>query len=349
MARGCIRPKRVIANGCVLGFTQGRQLEEGVVIHRFHPRSTWTERNRAYERMVMSQGWTDYNGIISDVTAGKFGRTYFMKGHTNAFTVANNWYDLWPVAGNPTSGTINGTAFTARQFDDTTTGALTHRGNVSTDWKFLLSSWVIATANTPMLMLYDRVLAYDLCTFNASANQTMTNTLTAQRYNSGAPGLLISVVVNTVNGSTATNLTQLRYTNQAGTTLQAMPTSPTVTFIPSAAAPSSTLGARVNCPITSGQTIPWTFALPLASGDTGARLINDYTTSAANTGTSTYMLMHPMGDLMVPVAAVPTELDRVFQITDMERIYDGACLAMMAYAPATTAAAGITGGIRYAW
>lgn len=342
-----MRPRRVVANRRVVGLVQGRQLEDGVVAHRFHPASSWTERNRAYERMVASAGWTNYDGITADVTAGKYGRNYFMKAHTSA-AVAQNWMDLWPVAGNPAAGTINGTAFTARQYDDTTTGAITHRGNVSTDWKFLLSMWAVASANAPMIMLYDRVLGYDLCTFNAAANQAMTNTLTALRYNTAAPGLLCSILANTTNGATAANLTQLRYTNQAGTALQSVPTSQTLTFIPSAANPSSTLGARVICPITSGQTAPWTFYLPMASGDTGMRLVNDYTTSAANTGTFTVLLMHPIADFMIPVAAVPQEIDRVFQISDLERVYDGACLSLMAYFPATTAF-NVTGGIRPAW
>jgi hypothetical protein len=176
----------------------------------------------------------------------------------------------------------------------------------------------------------------------------MTNTLTAQRYNSGAPGLLPMMCSNTVNGATANNLTQYRYTNQAGTTLQAMPTTTTVTFIPSVAAPTATLGARVNCPSTSGVLFTWGFSLPLAAGDSGVRLCNDYTPSAANTGTFSNVLMAPLTDILIPVAAVPTETDAVFQLSELQQIFDGACVALMSYMPAT-AGYTLTGSLRYGW
>lgn len=353
MARGRIRPTFVFGQRRILGLTWGRgPFSPDVFALRFHPAATMREkletRQRLWDMNLSSTPFTTYDGIITDIMSGKFGRTYFMKTHTTAFSAANNWYDLWPVAGNPTSGTVNGTAFTARQFTDTTTGAIQHRGNVSTDLKYLLSMWAISSANTPMLMLYDRVLSYDLCTFNAAANQALTNTLTAQRYVSGAPGLLPMIASCTVNGATAANLTQFRYTNQAGTALQVAPTSATMTFIPSAAAPTATLGARIICPQTSGALVTWGFSLPLASGDTGCRLVNDYTTSAANTGTFCIILMHPLADLMIPIAAVPQEIDHVFQITDIEQIFDGACVSVMAYASLTTAA-NITGSMRYVW
>lgn len=88
--------------------------------------------------------------------------------------------------------------------------------------------------------------------------------------------------------------------------------------------------------------------MPLAAGDTGCRLINDYTPSAANTGTVTFVLMHPLTDLMVPVAAVPQEMDSVFQITDLEQIIDGAALGIMQLQPLVTGHTA-QGAIRYAW
>lgn len=342
------RPVYLFCGRRVLGVTMGKYFDDRVAVHRFRHGTPWSEMEKV-KNDLYQLNWNDANQMISDLTAGQFGRTYFMKTATGT-PVASNWWDLWPVAGSPASGAINGTAFNAVQFSESSVGAIPHRGNVSTMTKNLLSIWACVSGNTPMLMLYDRVLAYDLCTFNASVNQAMTNTNAAQRYNTAAPGLLVSLVTNTTaSGATACNLTQLQYTNQAGTTLQSVPTSPTMTFIPSAAVASSTAGARVICPITSGQTVPWTFSLPLATGDTGVRLIANYTTSAANTGTFTAVLMHPLTDIMLPLALVPFERDCVFQVSELERIYDGACPALMTMTPATTVMTAVTGGIRFGW
>lgn len=347
MARGRILPTFLFGQRRILGLTRGcGPFSPDVLVQRFHSRMKFRDMVQAKADMLAMSWPTKYDDIIASIGAGKFGRTYWSKPATTA-GVANNWYDLWPVAGNPAAGAINGTAKTANIFTDASTGAMNHRGNVSTDTKRILSKAAVYTANTPWWMLYDRVVSYDLCPYAAAANQTMTNTNTAARYNTAAPGLLIVACVCTVNGATATNITQLRYTNQAGTTLQTMPTTPTVSIIVSGAVPTATLGARVIAP-SSAATPTWGAFMPLAAGDTGCRLINDYTPSAANTGTVTFVLMHPLTDLMVPVAAVPQEMDSIFQITDLEQIIDGAALGIMQLQPAT---AGHTaqGAIRYAW
>ena len=88
--------------------------------------------------------------------------------------------------------------------------------------------------------------------------------------------------------------------------------------------------------------------MPLAQGDSGCQLVHDYTTSAANTGTFSIVLMHPLSDLAMPVAAVPYERDCVFQVSELERIYDGACLALLSMMPAATAMT-IDGKVTFAW
>lgn len=333
----------------VIGATVGRYFDDRVAFTRFRHGTPWSEKQKALEGLLRLN-WNDANNMIADLSnaSPQFGRTYFGKQPSTAPT-ANNWYDWWALAGQPQAGAINGTAYTAVQFSESSVGAMGNRGNVSTYTKNLLSMWAYPSANTPMLMLYDRVLAYDQCSFNANSNQALTNGVTAQRYASGAPGLLICFVANAVQGATASNLTKVSYTNQAGSLLQQMPTTVTVVFIPSVAAASSTLGARVCAPSTSGQTVPWTFSIPLASGDTGASLVHDFTTSAANSGSFSIVLMHPLTDMMLPAASVPIEKDTVYQTSELERMYDGCCPALMAYLPAATAIVTVQGGIRYGW
>lgn len=347
-ARGRIQPSYVVANQRVIGVSQGRgPFSPDARFTRLRPtyRSKFRDNEQIKSDMLLMP-WADQNAMISDITNGKYGRTYWAKTPTTA-AVANRWYDLWNVVGNPGQGSVAGAAKTAVAWSDASTGAMNHRGNVSTDTKHMLWKRVVATANTPIIMLYDRVISYDQNPYAAAVNQVMTNTATAARYNTGAPGLLIMMCVCTVNGATATNITQLRYTNQANTALQSMPTTPTVSIVVSGAAPTTTLGALVIAP-SSGATPTWGQFMPLATGDSGVRLVNDYTPSAANTGTFTLVLMHPLTDLILPVAAVPSDADCVYQLTELEQIFDGACIAPAMYT-VTTGGATIQGSFGFGW
>lgn len=333
---GCNFPLPVVFGRKIIGYVEGKSFSNEVRFTRAPAYKWWC-------------AFSTYDDIINALTAGRRYMAIFTKANTTAFSVANNWYDLFVVGGLPTSGTFTGAASTAVQFSDTTTGALYHGGNVSTQTKHVLSVSSVASANTPTVVIYDRVLTYEANVFNAASNKAMTNSLTAQRYvSTGQSGMKIMCTVQTLNGSTAANLTQLRYTNQAGTTLQSVPTTVTMTFIPSAVAPTSTLGARVICPITSGQTLPWGPYIPLAAGDGGARLINDFTTSAANSGTFTFTLARPLFTIGIATAGVMAQMDGIYQIASLEQVFDGACLSQLVYVPATTAMT-LSGSVDCGW
>jgi hypothetical protein len=216
-----------------------------------------------------------------------------------------------------------------------------HGGNVSPSNKHLIRHEVLASANTtPVVIIYDRVLTYEACTIS-NVNQVMTNTLPAQRYISGGqPGLKIMVTCQTVLGATANAYTQLQYTDQDGNTLQSMPTSFGVNVIVSAAAPTATLGARVVSPAASGGTLAFGPFLPLATGDTGVRLIDNFTHSANNTGTLAYVLCQPLALLPVVNGSNPTLVaaDQIMQSTSFGQVLDGACLAPLVYMPTGTGA-----------
>jgi hypothetical protein len=365
-ARGRIRPTYVVAGGRIIGATVGRgPFSPDVWFTRFRHGEKPSAMRRMRDDMQRLPlmfpshdleghpfrcSWSDYNALINDITTNaKFGRTYFAKTPSTA-PVANNWYDLWPVTGNPTAGSITNSANTATNYSDATAGSMNKRGNVSTDQMHLLSFLAVANANTPILQLYDRVLCYDQNAYTAGSSQALTNTNTAARYNTGAPGLLPWICTGgTVQGSTAANLTVFTYADQSNNAGHTMPTTPTVTFIPSAAAATSTLGARMIVPITSGQTVTWGPYVPLANGDSGSRSITNYTTSAANTGSWSIVLSHPLADMSIPNAGIPSQTDRVFQISELERVFDGACLSLAMFTPAATAITTFMGGITFGW
>lgn len=335
--RGIDQVLPVMFGGKLLAWTKGKTWSDDVMWRPARPGEKWW------------CGFTSYDDLINEVTSnGKKLSQMWSKSHTTA-GVANNFYDLWPVGGNPAAGGYGGAAHTAVVKNDTTAGSIFHGGNVSTDTKHMLSAFAFASANAPTFFLYDRCLTYEACAFNASANQTMTNTATLNRYqNAGEGGCKIMMCVQTALGATAANITQLRYTDQNGNATQSMPTSPTVAHIVSAAAPTSTLGARVIAPATAGATLPWGPHIPLAVGDGGVRLINDFTTSASNTGTFTFILQRILATIPCPTAGVASLVNLVQEIPGMERIRDGACIALMAYQPATTANTA-NGGFDVAW
>ena len=335
---GIIDVLPVFFGGRLIAFTRG------------YSRSRVVAWRRARHREILEATITTYDGMIAAATAGKSDMTDWTKTHTTA-PIANNYYDLWPVGGKPTAGTYPGAARTAVQWNESSTGAIFHRGNVSPDVKNsrYIFGQATAGATPPTIQLYDRVLSYDACGFASGSNQTMVNTLPAQRYiSAGQGGLQLMITVQTVLGTTVTNLTQVSYTDNAGNTGSLVPQTPVPSIIVSAAAPTTTLGARVVAPSTSPATLPWGPYMPLAAGDSGMRAVENYTTSAANTGTMCWVLCKPLATLPLDSAGRTQFMDLVQMTPGMERIYDGACLAIMVYFPVGTAAT-INGGFGYVW
>lgn len=292
--------------------------------------------------------WCAINSYAEVTDALRGGRAHILrwtKGATAGLT-AGNWYDLWAVGGDPASGTYPGVANTAVQWNENSTGAFRHGGDVSPSNKHLIRMegsgvFTVPSTNTsPSLLVYDRVLTYEASSIT-TVNQVMTNTLAAQRYiTPGEPGLKVTVTTQTAVGATASAYTQFQYTDQNGNALQSAPVAANVNVITSASAPSATLGARVVTPAVSAGTVAFGPHFPLASGDTGVRLIDNVTFSANNTGTLAYVLNYPIAILPILNGPVPiqTMTDQVMQLTSFGQVKDGACLAMMLYAATTTGA-----------
>lgn len=300
--------------------------------------------------------WAGFNGIdgiinaVTGSTVAKFMQAWG-KAHTGSPGGGSglNWHDLWPIRGDPEIGAYGGTALTSKQYSDTTAGSIAHGGNVSSATKHLTRIWTMSQSGTPTLLLYDRVLGYDACPFNANSNTPFTTTLTAQRYlGTGLPGMLICGECDALTGATASNLTALAYTDDEGNTSQAMPTSRTIIIGTGSATPTNALGARIDMPVAASGTNNWGPFLPLAAGDSGVRLIANWTTSAANTGTHCMALLYPMGFAPTYAAGVVAMHDTVLQIMKLTRIYDGACLSFLTYFHASTASR-LSGGVDFMW
>lgn len=329
----------VYFGGKLLAFTKG---------FRGSPLVHW--RPARHPRELLEAAITTYDHFIAAASEGKSDTAPWYKLLTTA-PIVNNYHDLWPVGGQPTAGLYGGAARTAVQFTDTSTGALYHRGNVSTDIKVLrtMTAKVVAGATPPTIYLYDRVITYEACAIATGVN-AMTNTLAAQRYiATGQGGLQIMVTGQTVTGATASNLTVLTYVDNEGIAGALVPQTPVPATIVSVAAPTTTLGARVLCPTTTAGTVPWDKFLPLAAGDSGVRSITNYTFSAANTGTICFVLLKPLATIPLDAPGKTQLIDLVQQTPGMERIYDGACLSFFALFPLATVSQNPSGDIGFSW
>lgn len=274
-------------------------------------------------------GWTSYDDFIAERTAGKGDAFRLQKTSLATVGVANTWYSAWPWTGYPSAGAYGGTALNAQQCTDTTAGAIWHRGNVSADTKHLLWLGALAAAATAVpgtLILYDRLLYYPGINMIVTTNQALVNGVALPRYTTG-DGVRAWLEVTTAIGTGTGVMTfgTSGYTNQAGTTgRQHGQTVNTVASSAIARVPHS--GTAVNM---------WNPFLPLESGDTGLRSAQSiqFTTAHATSGTCALVLGKLLASLPLPAVNVWSERDFMFQIANLPRIYDGACLSFLVYEP----------------
>lgn len=302
-------------------------------------------RGKQFSDIVQVAPIADLNTMINAATVlGQKVSEPFCQISSQGLTV-NAWYDYFPCG--PGGGTYTGTALTARQFTDTSTGALAHGGNVSPAIKTLTSAWAMTNNVGGVLMLYDRVLAYEACTING-ALQSMTNTLVAQRYATNVDiGLQIMCTTQTVPGA-ANNVSALIYTDQTGNTAQSAPvSSPVWTLNTTVVTPSNMIPAQAVLRYANGATSDILF-LPLRAGDSGVQKIESFTTSASTTGTICFSLVHPIAYFPMPSAGVAGQYDLLRQLATLERIYDGAAL-YFAINASNSSSANIQGALDFVW
>jgi hypothetical protein len=286
--------------------------------------------------------FSSYDDLISEIGAGKRLQNPWCKLATTA-PIAANWYHMWPVGGQPTSGAMyTGTALQFQRTTDTTVGALYTGGNVSTDTKHMIYQWAMTSAGAtpPSIMVVDMVGYYPLT--QSASLQSFDNTNGPNRYNSaGQGGLQMALVNGAAGGATASNINALNYVDQDGNA-GAIPTNPVNAVTVSSTLPTVNLGART---LTSTGAGPF---LPLGAGDCGVRSLTNITFSAANTGLEAIVLCRPLAMIPCPTALIPGERDMVMQIANLERIYDGACISFFVFFPVATGA-NLTGQIDVAW
>lgn len=287
-----------------------------------------------------------YDAVRSKNAAGKQHRFTWNK-RKDAFQTAGRWHDLWAANGDPPAGSYGGTARTARQWTRTSSGAGAMRigPSKSPSVKYMRRAATFkqeSTASTGLVMVsvYDRGVSYDGCSMSTSS-QSMTNTLAATRWiSSGDRGFQIIGTCDAVQGSGAADLSTLTYTNESGTGSRVVPTSPTLSRVLSLAAPTAGAGAPIlfqQPGLSTRSNLPW---LNLQSGDRGVRSIQDYQWTGAPTGTCSWVLGYPyfvQPDFYRMVLASDVDFIAGIDALGEPKIYDDACLSVLAWSNTTTA------------
>jgi hypothetical protein len=247
---------------------------------------------------------------------------------------SGRWYETFSLGGYPPATTFPGTALTWQTCtestgDGTTRFGIPHGGNVSALIKHLstMSAWSTAATGVPsVLQLVDIQGYWPGINMNVATAQTLLGT-PAHRYTDGA-GCRLALAIRTSAGATAHNLS-LSYTNSASVAARTMPV--TVSCTASAITPHIThSGTAVN------NYGPY---LPMASGDVGVKSVQTVTLSAASlAGTAVLMLVKPLAQIPLSIAALMTEKDFWNQLPSAPQIKDGACLGFMLGSGAAVAA-----------
>ncbi len=293
-----------------------------------------------------------YAEIVAAMRAGKQATGVFYLNGNNGFP-QDRWGDLWPIQAGTAALGYTGTAKTARQFDSTTVGAFYHGGDVSPATKYAVSmSLGMSVTSGWMLWLYDRVLSYDECTIT-NATQTMTNTLTAQRWvGTGLPGLRFAPTMSLTDlGATVGAWNTVTYTNEASVGTRTSPFGVTWSYPVNQNAPSGATGVVSACTCYDATNFfdlgPF---LPLQTSDIGMASMTDFKFTANNTGTICYAGIRPLAMIVGPPLGSTKIVNFARDQLLLPRIYDGACLGFLVYSADNTGVNGAwTGHLDFAW
>ena len=274
--------------------------------------------------------------LYAAFSAGQTDRQDWNKITGAAAYTAGRWYDTMTLGGYPPATTYPGTALTWVTCNDavgdgTTRFGIPHGGNVSALIKHLstMAAWSTAATGVPaVLQLVDIQGYWPGINMNVATAQTLLGTPTL-RYANGA-GCRLALAARATTGATAHNVA-ISYTNQAGTAGRTLPV--TVACTASAIVPHI-----VHSGVAANNYGPY---LPMASGDTGVQSVQTVTLSAASgtASTAVLMLVKPLAQIPLSIAALMTEKDFWNQLPSAPQIKDGACLGFLLGAGAAVAAA----------
>lgn len=235
---------------------------------------------------------------------------------------AGGWVDLAMAAGNPVPFYYASSPLVSAA--PSQEDGIWHGNNVSPSSKHLAKMCALSTsANAVPLVgiLCDYLLYYPFIDMDSTDEQTLTNSVSLPRYADGAGVQAFLVAQGSYVGGQAFTI---NYTNQsgvAGRVSQSVVTNNS-TF-------TSTL---VNAGIAAVANGRGPF-IPLQDGDTGIRSVQSITFLAPNGGIAALVLCVPLVNFNLRAITSPSEICYLSDRPELARVYDGACVNMIAMAP----------------
>lgn len=278
-------------------------------------------------------------GDIADAhVAGRARSGMFRKTPSQA-TTAGWWADLSMAPGTPVPNYYAAAPLVAKRLDPF--DGIFH-GDAVTPAELHLTRFGLVTSSANFVgqvMLLDYLLIYPFVDCDSGDLQTMTNTVTLDRYTDGVGVQVMAVAVAPTLGSGRFTFT---YLDQNGVEQ----TSPTQVC--------STTGANIATIVTSQPTVSGTVQpsgpfLPLASGSTGVRAITSCTFSILNGGLMALVLVKPLLDLAIREASTEVEAPMPWGRAGAPRVYDSSYLNMICSPAGSIASAVLTGYADFVW
>lgn len=295
-------------------------------------------------------GWSGHDDFINETTVNRkkltleFSRVLY----TGATSAAGRYHEALSNNSTGTGGamTLTGTAGTGIALSRSTAGALPLNADVAPDTRHLLAASMMTSSTTlvpGMVLLTDLIHIYPslvLVTTPSTLSNHPTWTGTGDTRMTNANGVQASVLMTTAS-STAGQLA-LTYTNQAGTGSRVAGS----VSSPVAAHPAGAFFGATPVPATPGGLL-----VPLAAGDLGVQSVQSYAINTGATGGTGAIILHrPIGWIPLGVANSPTILDFYTGLPILPRIYDNACLGLIAKVGGAYAAGGVLEGqLVYGW
>lgn len=267
------------------------------------------QRTSLGPRPIAGSAITTYDGIISARANGLGEDRILLK--TSITSVANIWYSLWQVAGNPAAGAYTAIPTGAAPTNATVGSWSYGLSNPTSARKKYLLTWGFASSQTiNMFLVHDMLVAAGGITTNSAVAQTI-NTTALTRYTTGAGVNAIFDVV-TAPASGTQNLTLSSYTDQDGT---AGLTTVAHQFSSAEVIPLYRLSPKFP---TANSSVP---AMQLASGDYGVRAVATATFSAAVlTGVVALVLYFPLAFVPGVASFTYVERDSTIQIDGLTEL-----------------------------
>lgn len=264
--------------------------------------------------LLQTGGFATTTELFAAMRNGKCFTSYYQKVFTTGSVSSVFKAGNTPIAGLAAAAAPGGTVPTSASV-----GAMYFPNPPSGEKTFITGGWTgAANGQLYATLLYDRIFAVAK-TMNSTATEAVTGVPT--RYQSTvanaadyAGGNFVFPEVGTALAATAHNWTVCTYNDQGGN----------ASTLPSVVGNASHPVNKVDGPA-------YTWFMPLASGDTGVKTLTQMQCSAlVATGAVDFVIGHPLA--WVPQLAIgfPAVTDGIRSAFNLTRVFDDACLALMA-------------------